>query len=102
MTNLPFTRADLVIAQDIYGTPAAYQLGQGVQQTVKTRETDRIPLHQSVQQELQVDLFYFLGQTFFLSISVILGLIMVTHLGPGTEKVVTTSRTMEGSRSKAG
>ena len=45
MTNLPFTRADLVIAQDIYGTPAAYQLGQGVQQTVKTRETDRIPLH---------------------------------------------------------
>ena len=102
MTNLPCTRADLVIAQDIYGTPAANQLGQGVQQTVKMRESDRIPLHQSVKQELQVDLFYFLGQTFFLSISVILGLIMVTHLGPGTEKVVTTSRTTEGSRSKAG
>ena len=55
-----------------------------------------------MQQELQVDLFYFLGQTFFLSISVILGLIMVTHLGPGTEKVVATSQTIEGSRSKAG
>ena len=102
MTNFPFTGADLVITQDIYGTPADYQLGPGVQQTVKMREIDRIPLHQSVQQELQVDLFYFLGQTFFLSISVILGLIMVTHLGPGTEKVVATSQTIEGSRSKAG
>lgn len=36
-------------------------------------------------QELQVDLFYFLGHVFFLSILVLLGLIMVTHLGPGQE-----------------
>ena len=31
ITDLGFTRADLVNAQDIYGTPAAYQLGQGTQ-----------------------------------------------------------------------
>ena len=80
MKDIPFTRSDLVIAQDIYGTPAAYQLGQGTNLKTKTRSDDRIPLHESVAQELQVDLFYFLGQTFFLSISVILGLVMVTHL----------------------
>ena len=47
-------------------------------------------------------MFYFLGQTFFLSISVILGLIMVTHLGPGTDKSTTGSRHSDGSRAKAG
>ena len=31
ITDLGFTRADLVNAQDIYGTPAAYQLGHGTQ-----------------------------------------------------------------------
>jgi hypothetical protein len=30
ISNLGFTRADLVNAQDIYGTPAAYQLGLGI------------------------------------------------------------------------
>lgn len=61
MKDIPFTRSDLVIAQDIYGTPAAYQLGQGTNLKTKTRSDDRIPLHESVAQELQEDLFYFLG-----------------------------------------
>lgn len=85
ISDLGFTRADLVNAQDIYGTPAAYQLGQGVTKTNKPSVDDPIPLHVSVQQELQIDIFYFLGQAFFISISLLLGLIMVTHLGPGIE-----------------
>ena len=48
MKNITFSRADLVVAQDIYGTPAAYQLGQGTQSSTKSREADRIPLHESV------------------------------------------------------
>ena len=72
-------------AQDIYRTPAAYQLGQGTQRTATPGSDDLIPLHESVEQELQIDLFFFLGQVFFISISVVLGLIMVTHLGPGSE-----------------
>ena len=52
MQDIPFTRSDLVTAQDIYGTPAAYQLGQGTQQQTKTRQDDRIPVHESVTQEL--------------------------------------------------
>ena len=97
MRDIPFTMSD---SQDIYGTPAAYQLGQGTNLKSKTRIDDRIPLHESVAQELQVDLFYFLGQTFFLSISVILGLIMVTHLGPGIERSIGSHN--EKSRSLAG
>ena len=89
MKDIDFTRADLVNAQNIYGTPAASQLGQGTQRTTKSRSDDQIPLHESVPQELQVDLFYFLGHVFLLSISVLLGLIMVTHLGPGQEKNAT-------------
>ena len=99
--DIDFTRADLVNAQNIYGTPAANQLGQGTQRTAKSREDDQVPVHESVAQELQVDLFFFLGNVFFLSISVLLGLIMVTHLGPGQEKT-TGFTTSEGSRSKAG
>ena len=83
INNLGFTRADLVNAQDIYGPPAAYQLAQGTQKATSPQEDDPIPLHESVEQELQVDLFFFLGQVFFISISVLLGLIMVSHLGPG-------------------
>lgn len=83
MKVLGFVRTDLVNAQDIYGTPAAYQLEQGTQRAAKCQENNQIPVHQSANQELQVDLFYFLGQAFFLSISVIFGLIMVSHLGPG-------------------
>lgn len=44
MKNITFSRADLVVAQDIYGTPAAYQLGQGTQSSSKSRESDKIPL----------------------------------------------------------
>jgi hypothetical protein len=105
IANLGFTRADLVNAQDIYGTPAAYQLGQGTQKSAQPSSDDPIPLHESVAQELEVDLFYFLGQVFFLSISVLLGLIMVTHLGPGIDRTKDKSnsdRQGDGSRAKAG
>ena len=60
ITNLGFTRAYLVKAQDIYGTPAAYQLGQGTNKTLKSLQEDLNPVHESVNQELQIDLFYFL------------------------------------------
>ena len=102
MRDITFSRSDLVNAQSIYGTPVAHQLGQGTQKTDKCREDDRIPLHESVLQELQVDIFYFLGQVFFLSISVLLGLVMVTHLGPGQDKTTSGTKATEGSRSKAG
>ena len=102
MKDINFNRSDLVNAQIIYGTPAAYQLGQGTQKNEKCRQDDQIPLHESVSQELQVDIFFFLGQVFFLSISVLLGLVMVTHLGPGQDKTTTGTRVSEGSRSKAG
>ena len=52
MTELGFTRADLVNAQNIYGTPAAYQLGQGTQKSAQPSEDDPIPTHESVEQEL--------------------------------------------------
>jgi hypothetical protein len=104
ITQLGFTRADLVNAQDIYGSPAAYQLGHGTQKSKSPHDDDRVPLHESVEQELQVDLFYFLGQVFLLSISVLLGLIMVTHLGPGAERLSQdrSDRHAEKSKAKAG
>ena len=102
MKELGIVGSDLVNAQDIYGTPAAYQLGQGTQRAERCQENDQIPVHQSVNQELQVDLFYFLGQVFFLSISVLLGLIMVSHLGPGNEATSSHEKNAERSRSKAG
>jgi hypothetical protein len=81
INGLGFTRADLVAAQDIYGLPAAYQQGHGTQRSlVGPREDEPIPLNESVEQELQVDLFFFLGHVFLLS----MGLIMVTQLGPGS------------------
>jgi hypothetical protein len=46
---------------------------------------DPVPLHESVDQELQVDRFFFIGQAFFICFSVLLGLIMITHLGPSLE-----------------
>ena len=98
ISNLGFTRADLVNSQDIYGSPAAYQLGHGTNKAASPREDDPIPLHESVEQELQVDLFFFLGQVFLLSISVLLGLIMVTHLGPGIDRTVTDR---QGQKSKS-
>ena len=60
-----------------------------------------IPLHQSVDQDLQVDLIYFLGKTFFMSISVLLGLIMVSHLGQGYDSTSTNDKTTARSRSEA-
>ena len=102
MKGISFARSDLVNAQQIYGIRAAYQLGQGTQRNSKCREDDPIPLHQSVNQELQVDLFYFLGQAFFLSISVLLGLIMVTPLGPGQDSTSSKDKHSEKSRAKAG
>ena len=102
MAGISFARSDLVNAQQLYGIPAAYQLGQGTQRNSKCREDDPIPLHQSVNQELQVDLFYFLGQAFFLSISVLLGLIMVTPLGPGQDSTSSKDKHSEKSRAKAG
>jgi hypothetical protein len=100
ITQLGFTRADLVNAQDIYGSPAAYQLGHGTQKSKTPYDDDRIRLHESVEQELQVDIFFFLGQVFLLSISVLLGLIMVTHLGPGAHD--RPDRHAERSKAKAG
>jgi hypothetical protein len=101
ITQLGFTRADLVHAQDIYGSPAAYQLGHGTQKAKTPSDDDRVPLHESVEQELQVDLFFFLGQVFLLSISVLLGLIMVTHLGPGAERRTSDRPDRHAERSKA-
>lgn len=98
MKNITFSRSDFVAAQDIYGTPAAYQLGRGTQSSSKSRDADKIPLDESVDQELQADLFFSLGQVFLLSISVILGLIMITQLGAGSDKTVNTSRQADGSR----
>jgi Reverse transcriptase (RNA-dependent DNA polymerase) len=48
-----------------------------------------------------VDLFFFLGQVFLLSISVLLGLIMVTHLGPGAERRTSDRPDRHAERSKA-
>jgi hypothetical protein len=97
ITGLGFTRADLVA-----GLPAAYQQGHGTQRSsVGPREDDPIPVHESVEQELQVDLFLFLGHVFLLSISVLMGLIMVTQLGPGFN-ADGPDRIGERSKSKAG
>jgi hypothetical protein len=97
ISNVGFTRGDLVNAQDIYRSPAAYQLGHGTNKAASPREDYPIPLHESVEQELKVDLFFFLGQVFLLSISVLLGLIMVTHLGPGIDR---SSSDRQGEKSK--
>ena len=63
-------------------------------------------MHESIDQELQVDLFFFLGQVFFISISVLLGLIMVTHLSLGNERQTPaqdrSDRHAAKSKSKAG
>ena len=104
ISDLGFTRADLVNAQDIHGTPAAYQLGQGISTPNKHYTDDPIPMHESVAQELQVDIFFFLGQAFFVSISVLLGLIMVTHLGPASDSIKDSKVATQtiGARAKAG
>jgi hypothetical protein len=45
ISDLGLTRADLVNAQDIYGTPAAYQVGQGISTPNKYITDDPIPIH---------------------------------------------------------
>ena len=68
--------------QEIYGRPSAYIRGHGTQKTVTPGADDPIPRHESVNQELQADVFYIFGQAFLLTVSVIMGLLMITHLGP--------------------
>ena len=105
ITDLGFTRQDLVHAQQTFGYPAAYQLGHGTQKAKTAGDMHLIPLQACEPQELQVDTFFFLGNAFFISISVLLGLIMVTHLGPGTVPHTTnnnTDKATSGSKAKAG
>ena len=101
MAELGFTRADLVNAQAIFRTPAAYQLGHGTASASPTMSQERVPTEQATPQELQVDLFFIFGQVFLLSISVLLGLVIVSHLGPGIDR--TDHRSIPAkSRAKAG
>ena len=86
MADMGFTRADLVNAQLIYGTPAAYTMGHGTFKNIKTSAQELIPTDRSRPQQLQVDLFFIFGQAFLISISVLLGLIIVSHLGPGIDR----------------
>ena len=61
IANIGFTRADLVACQDIYGRSVAYQMGHGTQRNIKPGEDDPIPLHEAVDQELQIDTFFMFG-----------------------------------------
>ena len=99
LADIGFTRADLVTCQDIYGNSAAYHMGHGTQSAAKPGEDDPIPIHESIDQELQIDMFFIFGQVFFLSISVVMGLIMITHLGPAQ---AATDRSSEKAKAKAG
>ena len=72
----------MVVCQDIYGRSAAYQLGHGIQRSITPGEDDPIPIHESIEQELQIDTLFLFGQAFSLSISFAMGLIITTHLGP--------------------
>ena len=100
MAEIGFTRADLVNAQIIYGTPPAYIMGHGTNKNVRSTE-QFVPTEQARPQHLQVDLFYIFGQVFFLSISVLMGLIIVLHLGPGIDRSE-TRRVPAKARSLAG
>ena len=110
IANLGFTRADLVNAQQLYGYPAAYQLGHGTQHAKAAGELTLLPIKESPAQELQIDTFFFLGNVFFLSISVLLGLIIVTHLGPGSNTDTSSDTAQQkrgdkvtsGSKAKSG
>ena len=101
LSELGFTREDLVNSQYIFGTPAAYQLGHGTTSTATTNTQPLITTDQAQPQELQVDLFFFFGQTFFISISVPMGLIMTTHLGPGMDRATPDAPSAK-SKAKAG
>ena len=101
MTDMGFTRADLVNAQVIYGTPAAYMMGHGTAKNIPTSAQQLVPTDRARPQQLHVDLFYLFGQVFLLSISVIMGLIIVSHLGPGIDRSDTKGPPAK-ARSQAG
>lgn len=82
ISGIGINRTDLVNSQEIYGRPSAYIRGHGTHKTVTPGADDPIPRHESVNQELQADVFYIFGQAFLLTVSVIMGLLMITHLGP--------------------
>ena len=92
--GIGFNRSDLVTCQEVYGRPLAYIQDHGTQHAVTPGEDDCIPHNESVTQELQADLFYIFGQVFMLTVSVLMGLTMITHLGP-TQSVNT--HTVSGS-----
>ena len=60
-----------------------------------------IPTERAQPQDLGVDLFFFFSQVFFISISVQMGLIMVTHLGPGIDRITPDAPSAK-SKAKAG
>lgn len=68
LSDLGFTREDLVNAQYIYEAPAAYQLGHGTTATAVTNTQPLIPTDRAQPQDLEVDLFFFFRQAFFISI----------------------------------
>ena len=69
LSDLGFTRENLVTAQYIYGAPAAYQLGHGTTATAVTNTQPLIPTDHAQPQDLEVDLFFLFSQVFFISIS---------------------------------
>ena len=101
MADMGFTRADLVNAQNIYGTPSAYIMGHGTSKNISPTTQELVPTDRARPQQLQVDLFYIFGQVFFLSISVLMGLIIVSHLGPGIDRSETKGPPAK-SRAQAG
>ena len=82
----------------MYGTPATYQLGHDTTATAVTHTQPLIPTDRAQPQDFEVDLFFIFDQAFLISISVQMGLIMVTHLGPGIDRITPDA---PSSRSKA-
>ena len=64
-------------------TSTAHLPRTSLAKALNKRRNVAIPINQSVKQDLQVDLFYYLGLAFLLSMSVLLGLVMISHLRPG-------------------
>ena len=95
MAEIGFARADLINAQEIFGTPPAHVLGHGTNRTLRTDTQHIVPTEQSRPQALHVDLFFLFGQVFLLSISVLMELIKVTHLGPGMDRSDTKAVTQK-------
>ena len=73
-------------------------MGHGTQSSITPGEDDLLPIHESVDQELQIDLSFIFGQVCFLSIPDLMGLIMITHLGPAQ---AATEHSSERSKAKA-